>query len=62
MDPVEVRLDGVRLDGSRQATTELDLHLRLYRRRRDCGAVVHAHPPGATAFGLAGEGFPRTCR
>ena len=44
--------------GSRQASTELDLHLRVYRRRRDCGAVVHAHPPTATAFAVAGEGIP----
>jgi L-fuculose-phosphate aldolase len=57
-DLVEVGLDGTPLDGSRQATTELDLHLRVYRRRPDCGAVVHAHPPAATAFAVAGEGIP----
>jgi L-fuculose-phosphate aldolase len=57
-DIVEVGLDGSHLDGSRQATTELDLHLRVYRRRPDCGAVVHAHPPTATAFAVAGEGIP----
>jgi L-fuculose-phosphate aldolase len=57
-DLVEVDLDGGHLAGSRQATTELDLHLRVYRRRRDCGAVVHAHPPAATAFAVAGEGIP----
>jgi L-fuculose-phosphate aldolase len=57
-DLVEVGLDGTRLAGSRQASTELDLHLRVYRRRLDCGAVVHAHPPTATAFAVAGEGIP----
>jgi L-fuculose-phosphate aldolase len=57
-DLVEVGLDGTHLAGSRQASTELDLHLRVYRRRRDCGAVVHAHPPTATAFAVAGEGIP----
>jgi L-fuculose-phosphate aldolase len=57
-DLVEVDLDGAQLGGSRQATTELDLHLRVYRRRRECGAVVHAHPPTATAFAIAGEGIP----
>ncbi len=57
-DLVEVDLDGAHLGGSRQATTELDLHLRVYRRRRECGAVVHAHPPIATAFAVAGEGIP----
>jgi L-fuculose-phosphate aldolase len=57
-DLVEVDLDGRRLAGSREATTELDLHLRVYRRRPDCGAVVHAHPPAATGFAVAGEGIP----
>jgi L-fuculose-phosphate aldolase len=57
-DLVEVDLDGVHHGGSRLATTELDLHLRVYRCREDCGAVVHAHPPTATAFAVAGEGIP----
>ncbi len=57
-DLVEVDLAGAHLGGSRQATTELDLHLRIFRRRRDCGAVVHAHPPTATGFAVAGEGIP----
>jgi len=57
-DIVEVGLDGTHFAGSRLASTELDLHLRIYRRRRDCGAVVHAHPPTATGFAVAGEGIP----
>jgi L-fuculose-phosphate aldolase len=57
-DLVEVRLSGAHRRGSRRATTELDLHLRAYRRHGDCGAVVHAHPPVATAFAVAGEPIP----
>ena len=57
-DLVEVDLEGRHLAGSRQASTELDLHLRVYRAREDCGAVMHAHPPTATAFAVAGEGIP----
>jgi L-fuculose-phosphate aldolase len=57
-DIVEVDLEGRHLGGSRMATTELDLHLRVYRRRPECGAVVHAHPPMATAFAVVGEGIP----
>ena len=57
-DIVEVDLEGRHLGGSRMASTELDLHLRVYRRRPDCGAVVHAHPPMATAFAVVGEGIP----
>jgi L-fuculose-phosphate aldolase len=57
-DLVEVDLQGRASGGSQDATTELDLHLRVYRRRPDCGAVVHAHPPAATGFAVAGEGIP----
>jgi L-fuculose-phosphate aldolase len=57
-DLVEVDLDGSRTRGCREPTTELDLHLRVYRRREDCGAVVHAHPPTATGFAVAGQGLP----
>ncbi len=57
-DLVVVDLEGRPVDGCRQATSELDLHLRVYRRRPDCGAVVHAHPPTATAFAVAGEAIP----
>jgi L-fuculose-phosphate aldolase len=62
-DLVEVDLAGAprhrgRQRSSRRASSELDLHLRVYRHRPDCGAVVHAHPPAATAFAVAGEGLP----
>jgi L-fuculose-phosphate aldolase len=57
-DLVDVDLEGRHLAGSQKASTELDLHLRVYRAREDCGAVVHAHPPTATAFAVAGEGIP----
>ena len=56
-DMVEVDLAGRRQRGRRNPTSELDLHLRILRRRRDIGAVVHAHPPTATAFAVAGEGL-----
>jgi L-fuculose-phosphate aldolase len=53
-DMVEVALDGRRLRGFRRASSELDLHLRVYRQRPSCGAVIHAHPPTATGFAVAG--------
>ena len=56
-DMVEVDLAGRTLRGARNPTSELDLHLRILRRRPDVGAVVHAHPPTATGFAVAGEGF-----
>lgn len=33
------------------------MHLRIYRCRADVRAVVHAHPPVATGFAVAGETF-----
>jgi L-fuculose-phosphate aldolase len=57
-DLVAVDPEGRHLDGFRRASTELDLHLRVYRQRPDVGAVVHAHPPTATGFALAGESLP----
>jgi L-fuculose-phosphate aldolase len=56
-DLVEVRLDGHRVRGVRRPSTELAVHLRIYSQRPDVGAIVHAHPPVATGFAVAGEGF-----
>jgi L-fuculose-phosphate aldolase len=33
------------------------MHLRIYQRRADARAVVHAHPPTATGFAVAGQSF-----
>jgi len=54
-DMVEVDGTGRKRRGRRNPTSELDLHLRILRRRPDVGAVVHAHPPTATGFAVAGE-------
>jgi L-fuculose-phosphate aldolase len=40
-----------------RSSTELAMHLRIYDARSDVRAVVHAHPPMATAFAVAGETF-----
>lgn len=40
-----------------KASSELRMHLRLYARRPDVHAIVHAHPPTATGFAVAGESF-----
>src|SRR6056297_3444653 len=34
-------------------TSEMKMHLRVYKENKDIGAVVHAHPPVATAFSVA---------
>lgn len=44
-------------DGLRP-TSELNMHLEAYRQRPDIQAVLHAHPPYATALTIAGLPFP----
>lgn len=50
-----VDMDGKVLEGRRKPFSELELHLAAYRARPEVNAVLHAHPPYATAFGLAGK-------
>ena len=47
-------LSGRRLAGDRDPSSELKMHLQVYRDRPDARAVVHAHPPTATGFAVAG--------
>ena len=51
---VVVDYEGKRVSGERDPSTELPMHLEIYRNRPDVGAVVHAHPPLATGFAVAG--------
>jgi len=51
---VVVDYDGRKLGGDRDASSELPMHLEIYRNRPDVNAVVHAHPPLATGFAVAG--------
>ena len=57
-DLVELSLDGGPRRGSRPPSTEVAVHLRAYQRRLDVMAVVHAHPPVATGFAVAGLPLP----
>jgi len=47
-------LDGRKLAGDRDPSSEMQMHLEVYRQRPDVHAVVHAHPPVATGFAVAG--------
>ena len=50
-------LEGNVLEGDRHPTSEIRMHLEVYRRRANVSAVVHAHPPAATAFAVCREGL-----
>lgn len=56
-DMVVTDLEGRPLAGEGRPSSELRMHLRIYRSRPDVRAVVHAHPPTATGFAIAGEGL-----
>jgi L-fuculose-phosphate aldolase len=47
-------LEGKKLAGERDPSSEMQMHLEVYRQRPDANAVVHAHPPIATGFAVAG--------
>ena len=53
-DLVIVDLDGKQVAGRRNVTSEIGMHLMIYRTRDDVKAIVHAHPPTATGFAAAG--------
>ena len=59
-DICTVDLDGKQFAGKRKRTSEINLHLAIYRARADVRAVIHSHPPHATAFAVAGVELP-TC-
>lgn len=57
-DVAVVGTDGAHLAGELAATSELALHLAVYRRRPEVTAVVHTHSMFATTFAVLGEPLP----
>lgn len=53
-DMVIVDLHGKKLSGFYNPSSEITMHLTIYRMRPDVGAIVHAHPCTATGFASAG--------
>ncbi len=51
-------LAGNQLSGQRKLTSEIRLHLEVYNHNPNVKAVVHCHPPHATAFAVAREEIP----
>jgi L-fuculose-phosphate aldolase len=59
-DMCVVDMNGKQISGRRKRTSEILLHLAIYRERDDVKAVIHSHPPHATAFAIADIELP-TC-
>jgi L-fuculose-phosphate aldolase len=58
-DICKVDYNGKQLAGSRKRTSEVLLHLVVYKLNPAVNAVVHCHPPHATAFAVAHEPIPK---
>jgi len=52
-DLVTTDMNGQRLSGTRQPSSEIAMHLLIYRQRPDICGICHAHPPIATGFAAA---------
>ncbi len=59
-DICKVDMNGKQISGRKKRTSEVLLHLEIYKMDPAIKAVVHCHPPHATAFSVAGEEIP-TC-
>jgi len=58
-DICAVDMQGNQIAGTKKRTSEILLHLEIMKHRPDVKAVVHCHPPHATAFAVAREAIPQ---
>jgi L-fuculose-phosphate aldolase len=54
-DLIIVDMQGKKIEGRRECTSEVAMHLTIYGLRPDIKSVVHAHPPVSTGFATAGK-------
>lgn len=52
-DILTINLNGKIIDGTRKASSETLMHLKVYELRHEINAVIHAHPPYVGAFNVA---------
>ena len=50
---VRADIQGRKIKGKLDVSLETPMHAAIYRSRKDVQAIVHTHPPRATAFGIA---------
>lgn len=54
-DLIIVDMQGNKIEGRKERTSEIAMHLTVYNMRPDIHSVVHAHPPVSTGFATAGK-------
>lgn len=57
-DMVVMNLDGERVEGRYNPSSDTDTHLELYKAFPQIGGIVHTHSPWATSWAQAGRGIP----
>jgi L-fuculose-phosphate aldolase len=58
-DLIACDMTGNKVEGHRDRTSEIAMHLTIYSMRPDVHSVVHAHPPVATGFATAGRALDK---
>src|SRR5579875_2341244 len=58
-DLIIVDMNGRIVEGRREGTSEIAMHITVYGMRPDVSSVVHAHPPVATGFATAGRALDK---
>jgi L-fuculose-phosphate aldolase len=53
-DLIVVDMHGKIISGKRNPSSEIQVHLQIYKERADVNSVCHLHPPYATGFSVAG--------
>jgi L-fuculose-phosphate aldolase len=56
-DLVIVDIDGVIIDGKRKPSSEILMHLEIYKNRDDVKAIIHSHPPYSVAICISETDF-----
>ena len=56
-DLVYVDFNSQVLQSHSNPSSELPMHLEIYKKRPDVNAIIHTHPANSTAFTVAGENF-----
>lgn len=51
---VDAKGNVIQANGNFKPSSEIKMHMRVYEKRPDVNAVVHAHPSYATSFAIAG--------